>query len=65
MDGCKEKTVSCADLQQAMQKAMDRIGMTAQAPATDSQLTAQTDREQELLERIEVLEARLQLQDKH
>ena len=31
--------------------------MTAQAPAADSQLMAQTDRERELLNRIEVLEA--------
>ena len=65
MDGCKEKIVLCADLRQAMQKAMDRIGMTAQAPAADSQLMAQTVREQELLDRIEVLEAQLQLQNKH
>ena len=57
--------MSCADLQQAMQKAMDRIGMTAHAPAADAQLMAQTDREQELLDRIDILESRLQLQNKH
>ena len=65
MPGCNENILSCADLQQAMQKAMDRIGMTAQAPAADMQLMVQTDREQELLDRIAVLEAQLQLQNKH
>ena len=62
---CKEDIMPYADLQQAMQKAMDRIGMTAQARAADSQLMAQTDREQELLDRIEYLESQLQLQSKH
>ena len=53
----------CADLQQATQKAMDRIGMTEQPPAIDAAALAQTYRERELLDRIASLEA--QLQAKH
>ena len=55
----------CADLQQAFQKAMSRIGMEAEAPAVDAEVLAQTDRERELLERIAQLEAKLQLQARH
>ncbi len=54
-----------ADLLQATQKAMDRIGMTAQAPAIDAQALAQSDRERELLDRIAQLEAKLQLPSGH
>ena len=55
----------CADLQQAFQKAMSRIGMEAEAPAVDAEVLAQSDRERELLERIAQLEAKLQLQARH
>ncbi|CAL5224631.1 g7348 [Coccomyxa viridis] len=51
------------DLQQAFQKAMNRIGMEAKAPAIDAEVLAQTDREQELLDRIAELEAKLQMQE--
>jgi hypothetical protein len=44
---------------------MDRIGMTAQAPAIDAQALAQSDRERELLDRIAQLEAKLQLPSGH
>ena len=57
--------VCCADLQQAFQKAMSRIGMNAEAPAVDANILAQTDRERELLERIAQLEAQLQVQARH
>jgi len=57
--------ICCADLQQAFQKAMDRIGMEAESPAVDAQVLAQTDRERELLERIAELEAQLQVQSQH
>ncbi len=57
-----DMAVFCADLQQAFQKAMSRIGMEAEAPAIDAEILAQTDREQELLDRIAELEAKLQMQ---
>ena len=57
--------ICCADLQQAFQKAMDRIGMNAESPAVDAQVLAQNDRERELLERIAELEAQLQVQSRH
>jgi len=57
--------ICCADLQQAFQKAMDRIGMEAESPAVNAQVLAQTDRERELLERIAELEAQLQVQSQH
>lgn len=39
--------------------------MEAEAPAIDAEILAQTDREQELLDRIAQLEAQLQLQARH
>ena len=57
--------VCSADLQQACQKAMDRIDLDAEAPAIDAEMLAQTDRERELLEKITQLEAQLQVQARH
>ena len=59
----KLSTVCCTDLQQAFRKAMSRIDMEAEAPAMDAEILAQTDREQELLDRIAELEAKLQMQE--
>ena len=42
---------------------MNRIGTEAKAPAIDAEVLAQTDREQELLDRIAELEAKLQMQE--
>ena len=55
----------CVDLQQACHKAMSRTGMEAEAPAIDAEILGQTDREQELLDRIAQLEAQLQVQARH
>ena len=57
--------VCCVDLQQAFHKATSRTGMEAEAPAVDAEVLAQTDWEQELLDRIAQLEAQLKVQARH